>query len=95
MPSRELVWNRKAAQELQELLGRRSDRHGVLECIQEHLVTVAADPTKVLQPSASPAREMVYRFRCDDGLTVIYIVAVLAYAPNDRLAVLHCISQQF
>ena len=94
MPPRELIWDKTAAQDLEQLLGRRSDRDGVLGCIEHHLLAVAADASTAELPGG-PLRELVHRFQCYDGLTVLYLMAVFAFAPPNRIAVLHFKSQEF
>lgn len=93
MSQRELVWSSKAVLEVRELLKRRSDHSGILACIEEHLLAVAADPG-IARISGSPLRELVYRFQCRDHDTLLYILAVFAFAPPDKIVVIHCDTQQ-
>lgn len=66
MGQRELIWSKRAAEEFEAFIDRRTNKELVMACVEEHLLAVAADQS-IAPVARGPLRELVYRFQCKDG----------------------------
>lgn len=91
MPQRDLVWAEGAVRQLGELLDRRNqnNRAVILDCVEGHLLAVADDPSLSV-PHKGPQLFRLYRFRCDDGDTALYLQAELQELADGSMAVIGC-----
>jgi hypothetical protein len=94
MSRRDLVWSSKAAKQYLELLKRRNDTKQVRSCVEAHL-TALADDIDLARKFQGPGNLRIYRFRCQDGSTDLYLQAEIETLSDTQLAILGCGTIQF
>lgn len=80
MPPRRLFWTFEARQELDELLGRRTRKERVLDCIDSHAQLVAEE-LSMATVDPGPSHFRFYDFRCDDVGSAVYVQLLLSSVP--------------
>ena len=89
MPPRRLFWTFEARQELDELLGRRTRKDRVLDCIDSHAQLVAEE-LGMATVDPSPSHFRFFDSRCDDVGIAVYVRLIFDAESEFERCVLSC-----
>lgn len=88
MPPLDLVWAEEAIQSFADLLNRREDKISVRNCVEGHLLAVAANPA-IARSDPGPRDLLLYRFVCRDGDTTLNLQAEFDVIDSEHLGVVN------